>query len=299
MEIGMYEKEVDGKKIRELAEKILPDTPVEKVYRICEQYGEEEIDCREYDVYKLTTAEGDRMLKKAEEREVLNYEDYLKQGTFMVPRFYGCLKDGPDTWIMLESIEGSDLRDMTDELAVSAAKSIVQIQNAFWNHPDRERFEVYLERINRRFACIKDEPEIGEAYAIFLERQKTCPRTLSNGDFLEFNVIDKDGQVFIIDWGFGGIMPYSLDLARFIAHATEDRATFPFYMNEAQKRLFLDTVYENLAEKPDYKQYLYDIKLAVLNEYVEFIEADEDDDRWYYHHVKALAKEILTGKEGR
>ena len=110
---------------------------------------------------------------------------------------------------MFESIEGNDLRDMTDELAKAAAKSIVQIQNAFWNHPDRERFEVYLERISRRLACIKDEPEIGEAYGLFFERQKTCHRTLSNGDFLEFNVIDKNGQVFIIDWGFGGIMPCS------------------------------------------------------------------------------------------
>ena len=74
-------------------------------------------------------------------------------------------------------------------------------------------------------------------------------------------------------------MPYSLDLARFIAHATEDRSTFPFSMNDSQKRLFLNEVYENLTEKPDHKQYLSDIKLAVLNEYVEFIEADEDDDR--------------------
>ena len=186
---------------------------------------------------------------------------------------------------------------MTDELAKAAAKSIVQIQNSFWNHSDRERFEVYLERINRRFTCIKNEPEIGKAYGLFLERQKTCPRTLSNGDFLEFNAISKNGQVSIIDWGFGGIMPYSLDLARFIAHATEDRATFPFSMNGDQKRLFLNEVYENLTEKPDHKQYLFDIKLAVLNEYVEFIEADEDDDRWYYDHAKLLAKEILAEKQ--
>lgn len=298
MEIGMYEKEVKDKEIREIAEKILPDLSLEKVYRICEQYGEEETDCREYDVYKLVTADGERMLKKADEREASNYEKYLKQKDFCVPEFYGRWDDGSDIWIMLESIEGNDLRDMTDELTKAAAKSITQIQNAFWNHPDRERFEVYLERINRRFACIKDEPEIGEAYQVFLERQKNCPRTLSNGDFLGFNVIDKNGQVYIIDWGFGGIMPYSLDLARFIAHATEDRATFPFYMNGDQKRLFLNTVYENLAEKPDYKQYLYDVRLAVLNEYVEFIEADEDDDKWYYHHAKRLAKEILAGKEG-
>lgn len=259
MKIGRYEKEVNDQKIREIAERILPDISFEKMYRICEQYGEEETECREYDVYKLETADGDRILKKAGGREAENYEKYLKQKDFCVPRFYGRWNEETDTWIMLESIEGSDLRDMTDELAKAAAKSIVQIQNSFWNHSDRERFEVYLERINRRFTCIKNESEIGEAYGLFLERQKTCPRTLSNGDFLEFNAIQKNGRVSIIDWGFGGIMPYSLDLARFIAHATEDRATFPFSMNGDQKRLFLNTVYENLAEKPDYKQYLFDI----------------------------------------
>ena len=132
MEVGMYEKEVKDKKIRKIAEKILPDTSIEKIYRICEQYGEEETECREYDVYKLVTAEGDRMLKKADEREASNYEKYLKQKDFCVPEFYGRRDEGADIWIMLESIEGNDLREMTDELAKAAAKSIVQIQNAFW-----------------------------------------------------------------------------------------------------------------------------------------------------------------------
>ncbi len=109
----------------------------------------------------------------------------------------------------------------------------------------------------------------------------------------------KTDRYLSLTGALGGIMPYSLDLARFIAHATEDRATFPFYMNDEQKRLFLNTVYENLVEKLDYEQYLYDIKLAVLNEYVEFIEADEDDDRWYYNHARELAREILAEKEGR
>ena len=116
---------------------------------------------------------------------------------------------------------------------------------------------------------------------------------MSNGDLLEFNAVSHDGQVYIIDWGFGGIMPYSLDLARFIAHATEDRATFPFHMTDEQKELFLREVYACLNEKPDFEQFIYDVKLAVLNEYVEFIEADEDDDKWYYNHAKKLAKEIL------
>lgn len=294
MEIGIYEIEVESDEILNIANRILANTSIERVSRICEHYGENEDDCREYDVYKLITRAGDRILKKTSEREATNYERYLKRNDFIVPKFYGRLNDGQDVWIIIEFIAGKDLRDMTDELVKSAAKSISQIQNYFWNNPDIERFEAYLERIYRRYEYIKDEPEIGEAYRVFVERQKTCPRTMSNGDFLEFNAVDNNGQVYIIDWGFGGVMPYSLDIARFIAHATEDRATFPFYMNDSQKLLFVNEVYERLTEKPDYKQYLYDIKLAVLNEYVEFIEADEDDERWYYNHAKLLARDIFT-----
>ena len=91
MEIGMYEKEVEDKEIREIAERILPDTSFGKIYRICEQYGEEEADCREYDVYKLVTPEGDRMLKKADKREVSNYEKYLKQKRFLCSRILWAL----------------------------------------------------------------------------------------------------------------------------------------------------------------------------------------------------------------
>ena len=41
MKIGRYEKEVNDQNIREIAERILPDISFEKMYRICEQYGEE------------------------------------------------------------------------------------------------------------------------------------------------------------------------------------------------------------------------------------------------------------------
>ena len=77
-----------------------------------------------------------------------------------------------------------------------------------------------------------------------------------------------------MDWGFGGIMPYSLDIARFIAHATEDKATFPFHMNDDQKKIFVNGVFEKLKEKPDYQKYLLDIQLAVLNEYVELLKRE-------------------------
>ncbi|MBQ9459536.1 MAG: phosphotransferase [Oscillospiraceae bacterium] len=294
MERGQFEKEVKSEEIRSIASKILGAENVGGIFRICERYGEDAGDVREYDVYRVNTPFGDRMLKKAAKREAENYARYLAGKSLRVPACFGRSRVGRDDWIALERIDGEDLRDMTDALAIAAADSIAEIQNCFWGSADTDRFDAYLERIRRRYSFIKDDPPIGEAYRLFLERQKTCPRTLSNGDFLEFNALSRAGAVYIVDWGFGGVMPYSLDIARFIAHATEDRATFPFYMNVRQKKLFVNGVYERLNDKPDYERYLLDIKLAVLNEYVEFVEADEDDERWYYEHAKALAEELLS-----
>lgn len=288
-----FEIEIQDERIYRICNSILRKDKINRVKQICERYGEEETDIRKYDVYSLETGSGSIILKQSDDREVFNYEKYLNNKDFKVPKYFGNYRDGHTVWIVLEKIEGNDLRDMTDQLAISAANSISAIQNHYWGCKDRERYDAYWKRINKRYQFIKKEPVIGEAYNLFLQHQQSCPRTMSNGDFQEFNAVLRDDEVYIIDWGFGGIMPYSLDIARFIAHATEDRATFPFYMKDAQKALFVKRVYDNLEQKPTYEQYLFDIKLAVLNEYVEFIEADEDENGWYFQHAKELAKEIL------
>ena len=64
-------------------------------------------------------------------------------------------------------------------------------------------------------------------------------------------------------------------------------------MTDEQKGLFINRVYEKLIKKPEYNRYLQDIKLAVLNEYIEFVEAEEDENKWYYNHAMKLADEIL------
>lgn len=290
----------DDKEIADIFKRI-SDEEIYKIHQICERYGEEEDDVRYYDAYAITTSSGSKILKKTQCQEVSNYERFLKNNLFSVPTYYGKWVIDNDYWILIENVTGTDLRDMTDELALAAADSIVEIQNAYWmddkeafskNRAD-DRFDTYWKRINKRYDFIKNDSIIGEEYSIFLKHQLTCPRTLSNGDFLEFNVLSQDNCVFIIDWGFGGIMPYSLDIARFIAHATVDRATFPFYMSDNQKELFVERVYEKLVSKPEHSQYIYDIKLAILNEYVEFVEADEDEDGWYYKHALQLSMDIL------
>lgn len=126
--------------------------------------------------------------------------------------------------------------------------------------------------------------------------QRFCERWGEGADEVRrYDVYLIDGaRVRIVDWGFGGVMPYALDIARFIAHATKERSTFPFYMTDAHKRAFLDRVYERLDRKIERARYEQDIRLALLNEYVEFVEADEDENGWYLAHAERLAEELLA-----
>lgn len=256
---------------------------------------------RRYNVYRIIANGRTYVLKSSERREVNVYLNYLSKHNFRTPRFYGSTFHDHRHWILIEHIPGPDLRDFTDELAHAAADSIAAIMNAYWESgEDDGRFAVYWERINKRAKCLAGEPELRRAYDKFLARQQTCPRTLCSGDFLQFNAIDRGGEVYIIDWAFAGIMPYSLDIARMIAHGTEDRRTFPFCMTERHKELYVRAVYEKLARKPGWEQYLQDVRLAVLNEYVEFIEwelnhPEEERDQvfdFYYSHARALAEEL-------
>ncbi len=268
--------------------------------------GEGEVN--QYNVYKITTREKCYVLKKSDQAEIGIYEHFLKGQGLPVPDYFGSARWGGKQWILIEYIPGTDLREYSSDMAFSCAESLSRIANRYWQEDEADfirkrqddRFERYWKRINKRAECLKEEPVLKAAYDIFLERQLTCPRTLSNGDFLQFNAIFRDGKVTLVDWAFGGIMPYALDIARMIAHGTENRQTFPFYMTRAHKELFVERTYELLEHKPSYERYLADIRLAVLNEYIEFIESDLLDSSqvrdevfdYYYAHALALAQEL-------
>lgn len=174
---------------------------------------------------------------------MFNYETFLFGKNYSVPKYYGKYIEKDIVWILIENVTGDDLRNMTDELAISSANCLARIQNAYWQNNESEfqenkiddRFEIYWKRILKRASFVAENPKLRKAYQLFLNHQLICPRILSNGDFLQYNVIQNNGKVKIIDWGFGGIMPYSLDIARFIAHATKTGCTFPFYMTDHQK----------------------------------------------------------------
>jgi hypothetical protein len=266
---------------------------------------------RAYNVYKITADMQTYILKKSDDYEIEVYEKFLTGKNLPVPELEGWACVNNTKWILIEYIDGTDLRIFNKDMAYGCADSLSRIFNMYWQEKDFEknkldnRFERYWTRINKRSECLTNEPKLSSAYRIFLDRQLVCPRTLCNGDFLQCNAIESNNDVILIDWAFAGIMPYSLDVARLISHGSEKFFPFPFYMTDEYRKIFLKGVYDKLQFKPDYKQFIWDVILSCLNECIEFIESELNDKfivrdegfTYYYKNAETLADIILSGKE--
>ncbi|MEG2291494.1 MAG: phosphotransferase [Clostridium sp.] len=279
-----------------------------------EQYHDEEkgedcsYDCA-YNVYRITYNKEHFVLKKSNIDEILIYSKMLENNSFSVPRFYKNIKVDKTDWVLIEHVSGTDLREFNNEMAIATAHSISKIHNYYWQEDGFEddkvdsRFCKYWKRINKRAECLKNEFYLSEAYQEFLNRQLICPRTLCNGDFLQQNAIFNDSKVTIIDWAFGGIMPYSLDISRLITHGNQNRFPFSYYMTDEYRKTFINEYYLKLSQKPDYKQFIWDIILAALNECIEFIEKELNDKSierdkgfdFYYETANKIADIIMKG----
>lgn len=263
---------------------------------------------RAYNVYKITLYKKVYILKKSDDYEIEVYEKLLAGKKLPVPELMGWALVNNTKWILIEYIEGVDLRRFRKDMAYGCADSLTRIFNMYWqeNKFDENkldnRFERYWTRINKRSECLKNEPKLSFAYSIFLDRQLVCPRTLCNGDFLQCNAIESNKGIVLIDWAFAGIMPYSLDVARLISHGSEKFFPFPFYMTDEYRKIFLNSVYDKLQHKPDYKQFIWDVRLSCLNECIEFIESELNDESmerhegfiYYYKNAQRLSDIILA-----
>lgn len=269
-----------------------------EAYRFCDDFTGEH---KRYDVFRIDHPGGTHVLKHFSEEAHYEAEkaayQTLPEG-LPVPRVLGFL----DGYMLAEYIPGGDLKEADDESIAAAAKSLAEIMNSF---PFREDGDVSVREVEAdyrrdRLASLLGEPLLMQAYVVFLERLGTMPLTFGNGDFLPINCILNHQRVYIVDWEYSGFMPYTLDIARFIAHAGENGAVFPYRMSEAQKALFIDTVYSSLKEKPDRAVFDRDVRLALFDEYVMVLkyflgnpELERDEQfREYYERAVRLAEEL-------
>lgn len=267
-------------------------------YRFCDDVaGEHKV----YDVYQIVRPDGAFILKhydnpKRFETEKSVYERF--SADLPVPRALGFA----DGWAAMSYLAGGDLREMTDDSVCAAAAAVAKLMNAFPPGQDYDRAvaESEIAYREKRLESLKSEPLLCAAYKLFLDRVREMPLTLANGDLLPLNCIYDGERVYIIDWEYGGFMPYALDLGRFLAHSGED-PVYPYRMTETQKRLFIDVIYDGLREKPDKAVFERDVKLAVFDETVMVLSfwykdpntARDETFRIYFARANTLAKELL------
>ena len=203
--------------------------------RFCDDFADEH---KRYEVFKIVHPRGTFVLKRFDQPQRFAAEKAILERfspDLPVPRALGFSDDS----VIMEFIEGDDLKEMTDESVARAAFSLAQIVNAFppgYGY-DRAVAEKEIAYREDRLTALKSEPLLYAAYVRFLDRVKQMPLTLANGDLVPINCIDNGKRVFIIDWEYAGFMPYALDIGRFLAHSGET-SVFPYRMSSARKRCF-------------------------------------------------------------
>ena len=256
------EKTDESAALREVMQQLTGETAFE-AYRFLDDVAGEH---KRYETFKVICPDRTLVLKRFDSPKRLAAETAilrLLSDGLPAPRLLGAT----DTCMLTEFLAGEDLSTATDAGVAAAAKSIAEIMNAFPfdGAYDRAAADKEIDYREKRLACLEKEPLLHAAYAAFLARLKEMPLTLANGDLVPINCLCSGERAYLIDWEYGGFLPYALDLGRFLAHSGEEE-TAVYRMTEAQKRLFVDTIYDSLAKKPDRAVFDRDVQFAVFDE---------------------------------
>ena len=250
-----------------------------------------------YDVWKVDAGDGPLVLKRAKGEELAVCSAFFPGNTPEVPRVLkSCSAEGGD-WFLMEYIPGEDLCRCTREALTAALDALIALQDRWWGDETRAEvgrsYEKSLVGRKTRGQYLGD-PRLERAYGDSLALYATLPRTLCHDDLLPFNVRVSGGRAVLLDWEYGGILPYPTSLARLIAHGSGEEGAF-FFMTEEDKAFAVDYYYERLVKGKGIsrEEYHRAVDLFLLYEYCEWIMlgnryADADMER--YGRYLELAK---------
>lgn len=228
-----------------------------------------------YEVWTATAEEGTYILKKAKGCEFSAYTGLLKDAQCGVPRLLKAMRIDGEDYLLLEYVQGSDLRKCDRKSLTLVLDALIALQEQFWGKTEFDgvavSFDQSLQHRRQRGKYLNDR-ELEKAYDGFLKLYPSLPRTLCHDDLLPFNVIVTQHDAKLIDWETAGILPYPVTLARLIAHAEEAADAF-FYMTEADKKFAVDYYFDRLVKGKgiSYGDYRRALDACLLYEYCEWI----------------------------
>lgn len=254
----------------------------------------------EYTVWMIDTGRDKYVLKRAKAFELETYRCFFSDKKSYAPAFFcSCKFDGED-YFLLEYCPGENLRRCEREKLKKALDSLIEMQDEFWQREELYGSAVTLEKSlegieNRgRYLCSE---LLEKAYAEFVQLYKMTPRTLCHDDLLPINLLIGERAV-LIDWEYGGILPFPTSFARLIAHGREEEGAF-FYMTHEDRNYAIEYYYDRLIRKHGFSfdEYQRTLDYFLFYEYCEWVmignRYENRSDERYGYYLK-LAKEMAA-----
>ena len=257
-----------------------------------------------YRVWRIRGDGRSYILKNSSERELEVYRAISGKSPH-VPLILGETLWRRKPWILMEDIQGKNLSHPTRRELTAAIDAVIELQRPLWGSAaalgESVEESLPLRRLRRRYL-----PGIGLRLAFdrAMREYVSVPVTLGHDDLLPQNVIVCDGRAVLIDWEYGGMLPYPVMLARLIAHGFENDVT-PFHLSTEDKSFALDRYYDGLAHGKGItrEEYDYTMDCFIFYEMTEWVyvyrKCLKRPDRLYEHYLaeaRAMSKRILKAK---
>lgn len=254
----------------------------------------------EYAVWLIDAGREKYVLKRAKAFELETYCCFFRDKKPYAPEFFGSCKFDGEDYILLEYCPGENLRRCEREKLIKALDALIEMQDEFWQSEELYDSVVTLgkslEGIENRGRYLCSEL-LERVYADFVQLYKKTPRTVCHDDLLPINLLI-DERAVLIDWEYGGVLPYPASFARLIAHGREEEGAF-FYMTQEDRNYAIQYYYDKLIRKHGIstEKYRRTLDYFLFYEYCEWVmignRYDNRSDERYGHYLK-LAEEMAT-----
>ena len=256
-----------------------------------------------YSVWHVQAGTEDYVLKRAKGLETEVYRSFFPTKKPYAPALIDTAAYQNDRYLLLEYCPGDDLRRCDRERLILALDALGAMQDEFWAREELYDAACTLEKsikaIEDRGHWLGSE-RLETVYEKFIRVYRQTQRSLCHDDLLPFNVLVGERAV-LIDWEYGGVLPYPGPLARLIAHGREDENAF-FHMKRADREFAIDYYYRICAEKHgiSYEEYRRTLDFFLFYEACEWIMLgnrydQRGDERYAYslRQAEALADRLL------
>lgn len=151
-----------------------------------------EEDDEDYAVWKIEENGRKYVLKKADNQELEINQAFLSDLDRGAPHLYKSLNFQGNVYLLMEYVEGHDLRKCDRESLTAVLDALIYLQNQYWERRDLQNagfgFAASLPGREKRGNYLGDA-ELEQAYGEFLKIYIQTPRTLCHDDLLPFNVL--------------------------------------------------------------------------------------------------------------